>query len=74
MEIFASLEIEGRGKESLGYIRGRSKASDAVYAIDVHATPDLDATSSCDGPEGALAMIQFLGIKSRQYGTQRGLF
>lgn len=34
----------------------------------------MHATLSCDGPEGALAVIQFLGIRSRQYGTQRGLF
>lgn len=35
-------------------------------AMPLMYTPDLDATSSCDGPEGALAMSQFLGIRSRQ--------
>lgn len=37
------------------------------YPIDVRKTPDLDATSSCDGPEGALAVSQFLGIGPRQH-------
>lgn len=36
------------------------------YATDVHAAPDLDATSSCDG-----SVSQFLGIRSRQGATER---
>lgn len=70
----------------MGYIQGRSKATDAMrcHAMLCHwcTTPDLDTTSSCDGPAGALAVSQFLGIKSRQYGLnlptrgdrERGLF
>lgn len=38
-----------------------------AYPIDVRTTPDLDATSPCDGPEAALAMSQFLGIRPRQH-------